>query len=187
MSKNILFISEQTIKGSSFLSDNVDPKQLLPTVKAVQDRYILPLVGSKLYKKLQELVEGGSVNDPYKTLLDDFIRDTLLWYTLAHLPWPLMFKYLNKGVMQRTAETAQQPSFSDAQAMASWCRDFAEGYAQAAINHLRANASTYPEYNQPDCSVDGVRPDATQYDCGIYLDSRPVIKDARFNTQNNGI
>lgn len=187
MSKNILLISDQTIRDSSFLSDNVDPKQLLPTVKAVQDRYIRPLVGSKLYKKLQELVEAGAVGAPYKALLDDYIRDTLLWYTLAHLPWPLMFKYLNKGIMQRTAETAQQPSFSDAQAMASWCKDFAEGYAQDTINHLKANAKDYPEYDNPDCGIDGVRPDHTQYDCGVYLGPRRVVKDGRFNTKNNGI
>lgn len=189
MSKNILFISEQTIKDSSFLSDNVDPKQLLPTVKAVQDRFILPLLGSKLYKKLQELVNAdpATVPDPYKALLDDYIRDALLWYVLANLPWPLMFKFLNKGVMVRTAETAQPASFSDVQAMASYCKDFAEDYAQKAINHMKASGGTYPEYENPDCGIDGVRPDDTQYDCGIYLGPRRVVKDGRFNTKNNGI
>lgn len=189
MSKNIIFISEQTIKDSTFLSDNVDPKQLLPTVKAVQDRFILPLMGSRLYKKVQDLVDASPtpVPEPYKALLDDYIRDTLLWYVLAFMPMPLMYKYLNKGVMTRTAETAQQATFSDGQAMAAYCKDFAEDYAQKAINHLKANASTYPEYENPDCGIDGVHPDDTQYDCGIYLGPRTVIKDGRYNTNNNGI
>lgn len=170
MSKNILFISEQKLKDSSFLSDNVDPKQLLPTVKAVQDRYILPMLGSGLYNKLQELVAAGTVPaGVYKTLLDDYLTDALVWYTLGEMPTPLVYKLVNKGVVTRTGETMQVASFQDAQSMMNYCRDYAKFYAQRVIDYLCANSQDYPEYINPGSASDTIHPDRTQYDCGIYL------------------
>jgi len=170
MSKNILFISEQKLKDSSFLSDNVDPKQLLPTVKAVQDRYILPMLGTGLYNKLQQLVDSGTVPaGPYKVLLDDYLTDALVWYTLGEMPMPLVYKMVNKGVVTRTGETMQVASFQDAQSVMNYCRDYAKFYAQRVIDYLCAHSEDYPEYINPGSTSDTIHPDRTQYDCGIYL------------------
>lgn len=169
MSKNILFISEQKLKDSSMLSDNVDPKQLLPTVKAVQDRYILPLLGTALYNKLQSDVETGTVAGAYKTLLDEYITDTLVWYTLTEMPMPLQYKLINKGVVTRTGEAIQTVSFTEVQNLMDYCRNWAQWYAQRAIDFLCANSTDYPEYLNPGSKSDTIHPDYTQYTCGIYL------------------
>lgn len=178
MSKNILFISEQKLKDTSFLSDNVDPKQLLPTVKAVQDRYIHPMLGTALYLKLQADVAAGTVAGVYKTLLDDYITDALVWYTLAEMPMPLQYKLVNKGVITRTGEAIQTTSFSDVQSMMNYCRDWAKWYAQRAIDYLCEHGTEYSEYENPGSGSDTIHPDATQYDCGIYL-ARGGYEDRR--------
>lgn len=170
MSKNILFISEQKLKDSSFLSDNIDPKQLLPTVKAVQDRYLHPLLGTALYEKLQALITQPPVPaGEYKTLLDEYLTDVVVWYTLGEMPMPLYYKLLNKGVVLRTGEAIQTTSFQDVQNMMNYCRDYAKYYAQRAIEYLCANAVKFPEYTNPGSAADTLQPDNTQYDCGIYL------------------
>jgi hypothetical protein len=170
MSKNILFISEQKLKDSSFLSDNIDPKQLLPTVKAVQDRFILPLLGTGLYNRLQVFVAAGTVPvGPYKLLLDEYLTDVLVWYTLGEMPMPLYYKLLNKGVVNRTGEAIQTTSFQDVQNMMNYCKDYAKFYAQRAIDYLCAHSAEYPEYVNPGSTADTIQPDATQYECGFFL------------------
>lgn len=178
MSKNILFISEQKLKDTSFLSDNVDPKQLLPTVKATQDMFIMPLLGTALYNKLQSLVAAGPVPDGvYKTLLDDYLTDVLVWYTLAQMPMVLQYKLLNKGVLLRNGEAVQTVSFQEVQSMKDDCLVKAKFYAQRCIDFLCAHNSDYPEYVNPGSLSDTVQPDTTQYDCGIYLGNH--IYDSR--------
>ncbi|TWF38857.1 hypothetical protein FHW36_10680 [Chitinophaga polysaccharea] len=175
MSKNILFISEQKLKDTSFLSDNVDPKHLLPTVKAVQDMYILPLLGTGLYNKLQELVSTAPVPvGVYKTLLDDYLTDVLVWYVLANMPMVLQYKLLNKGVMLRNGEYMQTSTFQEVQSMKDDCLVKAKFYAQRAIEYLCAHNTDYPEYINPGSTSDTVHPDTTQYDCGIYLGNHIV-------------
>jgi len=169
MSKNILFISEQRLKDRSNLSDNVDPKELLPTVKYVQDRYVLPLCGTKLYLKLQADIQAYTLAGAYKELIDFYITDALVWYTLSEMPISMQYKLLNKGVMQRSSESAQPISFSDLVKVMDAYKDRGEYYAQQAIRYLCENQSSFPEYLNPGFGADVVQPDITQYTCGIVL------------------
>jgi hypothetical protein len=186
MSKNILFISEQKLKDSSMLSDNVDPKQLLPTVKAVQDRYILPILGTGLYNKLQEDVKNNAVAGDYKVLLDEYITDALVWYTLTEMPMPLQYKLINKGVVTRTGEAIQTVSFTEVQNLMDYCRNWAQWYAQRAIDYLCANSIKYAEYVNPGSASDTIHPDITQYTCGIYLGPTKCDDDRTFEERYQG-
>jgi hypothetical protein len=169
MSKNILFISEQSLKDRTMIGDNVDPKQMLPAIKAVQDRYIHPLLGTALYTKLQNEVSAGTVSGNYKTLLDNYITDTLIWYVLKELPMFLQYKYENKGVVQRTGETQQNLDFETTQSVMNNAKSWAEWYAQRTIDYLCANILDFPEYRNQSGQADAIKADRTQYDCGIFL------------------
>jgi hypothetical protein len=169
MSKNILFISEQKLKDSSMLSDNIDPKQLLPTVKAVQDRYIHTMLGTALYEKLQNDILNDTVAGDYKILLDQYVTDALIWYTLSEMPMHLQYKMVNKGVVTRTGEAIQVSSFNEVQALMDNFRSWAQWYAERTTDYLCANSERFPEYINPGSKSDTIHPDVTQYTCGIYL------------------
>jgi len=169
MSKNILFISEMTLKNVSMLSANVDPKLLLPTVKLVQDKYILPMLGTALYNKLQSLVEADAVAGDYKTLLDDYISDAQVWYTLSEMPFPLRYRMINKGVVTREGEAIQTVSTTDVEKLMDYCRNNAQYYAERAIKYLHTSRALYPEYVLPGSTQDTIHPDNSQYAGGIFL------------------
>lgn len=172
MSKNILFISEKYIKENSFVSDNIDPKHLHPVLKGVQDMHIHPMLGTKLYLKLQDLVKNSSstpLPDDYKVLLEDYVQDALLWYTLAELPVPLQMQLVNKGVVLRTGDSMTTSSSTDRKDLMDYCQKYAQWYAQRVINYLRDNREKYPEYSDTGSGCSDIRPDVTQYNTGIYL------------------
>ena len=63
MSKNILFITEQTFKERTGASNNIDGKQIFPMIKVAGDMYIQPILGSTLYLRLQNGIINNDLND----------------------------------------------------------------------------------------------------------------------------
>lgn len=183
MSNEVLLISEAYIKENSFVEGNIDGKMLSPVVRVVQDRYMHTMLGTTLYRKLQDMVKNRQstpIPDSYRALIEDYVQPSLLWYVLADLPVPLQYKVVPKGVVQRSDATIQTTSTTDRKELMDYCRGYAEWYAQRAIDYLRANASLYPEYTSPGAGCDNIAPARTQYSTGIYLGRTPYGSKGEF-------
>ena len=57
----VLFISENKLKQSTAINMNVDVEFLLPYVRQSQKLYIEPLLGTKLYQKLETEISAGNL------------------------------------------------------------------------------------------------------------------------------
>jgi hypothetical protein len=105
MSDNILLISDVMIKERTAIHGNIDPKMIYPDIKYAQDVYIAPILGSGLFNKLQTIISDGTItagaNVHYKDLIDKYLVDALMYYTLAELPNSLSFQFYNKGVIRK--------------------------------------------------------------------------------------
>ena len=170
MSKNILMISVSMLKERTAIHDNIDEKLIFPEIKAVQDLYILPLCGTALFNKLITDIDGGTINGDYKTLLDDYLIDTLCNYVISELPLGLTYQFWNKGVQAKTTDNSNTPSMSELFDVASKYKRRAEEYAQRARLYLRQWSPTkYPEYITPGSGVDTVIPERQGFSNPIYL------------------
>ena len=85
MSKNIIFITENLFKQRTGASNAIDAKQLFPMIKVAQDIHIQPILGSSLYKRLQTGIDDDDLTNVEKTLIDDYITDALIWFTMSML------------------------------------------------------------------------------------------------------
>lgn len=183
MSKNIIMIDEQSFKDFTIASNNIDPKNLTQIIKMAQDRYIHSLCGTALYNKILDLIATNDImleaNAKYKTILDDYLTDTLFNYVLAELPLAMQYKFVNKGVLKRTSENTDQPSIKELQSISEYYKGYAEWYAERTINYLTANVQNIPEYGSPGSDVTTIVPTSNQYRSSIYLgrgqkeDTRP--------------
>lgn len=169
MSANILFISEQTLKDRSLLQDNVDPKLIKPTIKMAQDMYIEPILGTGLYRELQEQIAADDLSVENKTLLDNYITDCLCWYVQAEMVMSLGFKFTNKNVLRKTSENSDVPSISELFDLEERTKNKAEWYAQRITNFLCEYNEDYPLYDNPGNGVDIIHPNSTSYTAGMYL------------------
>jgi hypothetical protein len=173
MSRNILMISEQSFKDFTIASNNIDMKNITQVIKMTQDRYIHPICGTALYNKILDLIELQEINDPlnevYKTLLDLYLTDTLFNYVLGELPIAMQYKYVNKGVLKRTSENTEQPTFNELSSVSQYYKGYAEWYAERSINFLCANGPQYPEYLNPGSSSATIQPVSNQYKTSINL------------------
>ena len=96
MAKNVLLISAEILKDRTGIHSNIDDKLLYPEIKAAQDMYIHPILGTNLYNKIINDVDAGTITGDYKSLLDDYIIDCLIYYVLSGLPEALSYQFWNK-------------------------------------------------------------------------------------------
>jgi len=169
MSKNIIFITEQTFKERTGASNQIDAKQLFPMIKVAGDIHIQPALGSQLYKRLQLGVEGDNLTPDEETLINDYLTDALVWYTMAMLPMTMGFQLFSKGFLQKTSEESNTPSRADLELLESKYLAMAEFYKTRMIKYLQENYELYDEYLNPASGVDVIFPTKQGYTCPIFI------------------
>lgn len=170
MSLNVLLISDVTIKERTGLHNNIDPKLIYPEIKCAQDMYIEPILGSALFNKLQTDVKNGTVTGDYKVLMDNYIADALIYYTMADMPVATSYQIWNKGVVRRSGNDTETVSRSELNDLSNGFRDKAEFYAQRLIKFLKQYAPTkYPEYLNPGGGYNDVHPTNGSFTMPVYL------------------
>lgn len=186
MSKNVLLLSEDILKDRTSIHGNVDPKLLFPEIKAAQDMYIHPVLGTALYDKIIGDVDAsGTTTGVYKTLLDDYIVDALLYYVLSGLPDAISFQFWNKGVVRKTGDNTELPSMSDLADVSNKYRVRAEWYAERLNKYLKQNSSSFPEYESPGDGLDTINPEISSYTMPIYLGGGNNYSMDKNNCRNN--
>jgi hypothetical protein len=169
MSLNILFINETLLKSRTPISDAIDGKQIKPVIKLAQDKFILPALGSTFYKRLQEGIENDDLSENEKNLLDNYITDALVWFTIAELVVASSFQFFSKGVMQKTSEESISPTKSQLDLLERKYMSNGEFYKQRLIDYLRENCTMFDEYMNYAGGFDVIDPQLQAYTCPIYL------------------
>lgn len=194
MSLNTLFISDTMMKERSSIHGNIDAKLIYADIKTAQDMYILPLLGTALFNKLQTLISGGTISDAanadYKMLLDNYIVDALLYYTLSDLPISLSYQIWNKGVVRKQGENTENPSMTELYNLCDRYKNKAEFYANRLKLYCidQSSKSKLIEYITPGNSIDTITPEQRAFTMPIYLgtDDRrdnPYCNPGGFNGQ----
>ena len=172
MSLNTLLIDDEIIKERTAIHGNIDPKFIYPDIKVAQDMYILPILGTALYTKLQERINlkdwTGFTN--YKNLLDTYIIDALIYYTLAELPTTLGYQFWNKGVVRKQGENTDLPSMSELIDISNKYRERGQWYANRLRLFLIQNANAmFQEYLKPGNGIDTINPEIKGFSMPVYL------------------
>ena len=171
--ETVLFILDTTIKERTGLHTNIDSKLILPDIKIVQDMFIEPILGTNLYEKIEALISSNEIilpeNSEYKTLLDKYIVDAMVYYTLSRLPQGLSYQLWNKGLMRKSDDNSSLPTMGEIIDIGNDFKNTAEFYGQKLLRYLRANAAKFPEL-YTNYGLDSVTPVGDNYTIPIWLD-----------------
>lgn len=182
MSENILLISDLMIKERTAIHGNIDPKLIYPDIKVAQDMYILPILGTGLYNKLQTIVSDGTitsnpVNLNYKMLMDKYLVDALMYYTLSELPTTISYQFWNKGVVRKHGQDTDLPSMSELIDLSNKYKSRAEFYAQRMRLWIVQNAPQFfPEYLNPGSTIDTITPEQRAFTMPVYLGDETNVR-----------
>ncbi len=169
----IYMLSQSRLKQASELQENVDDKTVKRAIKLAQDMYLEQILGTRLREKIESLLptdisQGG--NAVYQTLLHDYIEEVLIYRSLEELMDLITVKLMNKGAMKREAEEAQPLGREELAEIKRKYRNKADHYEDRLIRYLVANATDYPEYQDPGSSVAEIKPVKNTYTSGFCFD-----------------
>lgn len=144
-----LFINRTDLVRNSILDGNINTDKFIMFIKTAQVIDIQQLMGTKLYDGLTAAIPtiDAPANARWKTLLEDYIVDMLIWYAqVNYLPFAA-YQVKNGGVFKHRSENSETVSKSEVDFLVEKARTNAEWYSRRFIDFMTFNQTTYPEYN----------------------------------------
>ena len=168
-----LFVSRNDIIKNTPLQGSIDADRLLNFVRTAQDKYILNILGTVLFYKLQEDITDGTFNQLdvfYQDLMKEHIKPTLIWYAVVeYLPFSgVQFK--SEGAVKHETETAKSVTKNEVDYLLQKAMNNADYYATRMQNYLISYSNQIPEYLQSVGNQTQIFPDmGNAYFGGINL------------------
>ena len=166
-----LFITRNDIIKTSPLQGSIDSDRLLPFVKTAQQKYILNLLGTVLYYKLQGDVEAGiPFTGIYEELMNEHVKPTLIWYScVEYLPFSAV-QFKSEGAVKHQSEQSQAVGKVEIDYLIQKAADNGEWYATRMQDFLIAYNNQIPEFFESVGNATQIYPDQSQqYFSGINL------------------
>jgi hypothetical protein len=168
-----LFITRNDIIKNSPLQGAIDADALLPFVRTAQDKYLKNLLGTVLFDYLQAQITAGTVSSLsvyYQDLLDDHIKNTLIWYgCVEYIPFSSV-QFKSNGAVKQQSEQGIAPTKTEIDYLLTKALNNADYYALRLQNYLIAYSNNIPQYLQTVGNQTQIYPDqSNQYFGGIQL------------------
>jgi hypothetical protein len=168
-----LFITRNDIIKNSPLQGAIDADALLPFVRTAQDKYLLNLLGTVLFFYLQARIEDGTIDTLsvyYQDLMDDHIKQTLIWYAcVEYIPFSSV-QFKSNGAVKQQSEQGVAPSKSEVDYLLNKALNNADYYATRMQDYLIAYSNQIPQYYESVGNATQIFPDmSNQYFGGIQL------------------
>jgi len=168
-----LFINRNDIIKNSPLQGAIDADALLPFVRVSQDKYIKNLIGTVLFDYLQDQIIANTVSSLtvyYQDLLDDYIKNALIWYScVEYIPFSSV-QFKSNGAVKQQSEQGVAPTKTEIDYLKQIAQTNADYYALRLQNYLNAYSANIPQYLESVGNQTQIYPDQTnQYFGGIQL------------------
>lgn len=167
----ILLTSTKFLKENFAISDNVEEKYLLSSMRESQEIGLQSIIGTKLYNKLLTLVEkneiGEDSNKAYKDLLN-LCQYYLGYKTISNLCMTTNFKVNNIGVNQTTDDRVNVTTLKDTLQIQQFYEDKADFYNERIIDYCKKNYKDVKEVTE--CSWFDIHSNLySASSCGLFL------------------
>ena len=168
-----LFINRNDIIKNTPLQGAIDADALLPFVRTAQDKYLKNLLGTILFDYLQAQIIAntvGGLSVYYQDLLDDYIKNALMWYScVEYIPFSSV-QFKSNGAVKQQSEQGIAPTKGEIDYLKAQAQQNADYYALRLQNYLIAYSQFIPQYLQSIGNQTQIYPDqSNQYFGGIQL------------------
>ncbi len=175
-----LFISEERLKETTAIADNVEISVLLPYIKTAQRKFIETALGTDLHNALQNKITNSNLSGNYTTLLNDYVSDCLAHYSFYEaLPY-IHYKIHNKGIVAKSSDNASPVGRAELQDLRNDILNTAQWYENRLIEYLKHNTGLFPEYSTN--TNEDISPSRTVYSGAMNLDKD--IQGYRYKRRN---
>jgi hypothetical protein len=150
---NTFLISETKLREFTDIANNVDSALIKNAIRESQDIGLQRIIGTLLYEKIMDLVDAGTIGDSanaaYKTLLDDYIQDFLIYAAYYYALDSIYIRSRNDGLIRPTGgENSESVDRSIYNMKRQSVENKMEYYADRLTNYIIEEENSYPELNE---------------------------------------
>ena len=177
--KNTMLISPKRVKESGELSLNVEDTMIGASIRTAQKVYLTDILGVPMIEKLQELVYNkikglpdnidAPENVAYKTLLDDYLTDALIYKTIVDLYLRSSMKIRNMGAVQNTDQNVLSVSLEDIKYMQNYVETMYNNALNRMSDFICSSPDAYPEIGAGKIKCGGCGKKGKFANVNIYL------------------
>jgi hypothetical protein len=147
---NVLLVSEQKLKDSTPITENVQSSEMRYGIQTAQNIFLQESLGTNLFEHILKLVQNGSIDQPgnskYKELLNNFIQPMLIAYSWYLIIDNLYVKAVNIGLQTFNSEQSSTVGIKELTYLKDNAKNVAEFQDNLLRRHLVFNNQDYPEY-----------------------------------------
>lgn len=151
----ILLTNADYVRGITYIDNNLPDKYLLSAMREAQNVGLQQIVGTKMYKKLQQMVVDGSIeeieNIAYKELLDES-QLYLAYKTVANLCLITNVKISAGGLQQTSDENLTVLNINDTFTVEKHINDKADFFAKRLQGYIIQHIDNLPEIGESKCT-----------------------------------
>jgi len=142
-------LSEAKFREYSDVVNNLDTSLIKNAIREAQDIELQRIIGTLLYQKLLSDVDSSSLTGAYKTLVDNYIQDFLIYATYFYALESIYLRSRNNGLIQLnggdTADSANQQLFNLKRQSQ---KNKMEYYAERLKDYIIEEEASFPELTQ---------------------------------------
>ena len=158
MLNNIYLINTDDVKASTYVSYNVEDDTLATSIRTAQNTYLREIIGDSLLETLQEMVSGGTIDNPenaaYLDLLDNYVFEYLAVQAQVCSIVPLSYKIRNIGLSQDNDTNVVTAQMDGIREVESYLKTLAIDKANRIRCFLRENKAAFSELENQPCLCD---------------------------------
>lgn len=145
--ENTLLVSEAKLKRFTDINNNLDVDLISSVIREAQIIHITRLLGSPLYEKILADVDAGTLSGNYKSLVDDYIQDALLYWAYYESLETIYLRPRNAGLVKPTGgENNIDADIALYDKKRQSIKNKAEYFSERLVDYLCYNDSLFPEY-----------------------------------------
>jgi len=146
-------ISEAVVREYTGVDNNLDTALIKNGIREAQDIELQRIIGTLLYDKIISLVSGGTITDSensnYKTLLDDYIQNFLIYASYFYILDDIYIRSRNNGLIQPTGgDNSEGVDRSLYNMKRSSTKNKMEFYAQKLRDYIIEEEALFPELTE---------------------------------------
>ena len=142
-------ISEAKVRAFTSLNNSVDTDLIKNCIRTAQDYRLQSIIGTVLYEKLLSDVDNNSLTGYYKTVVDEYIQDFLLYSVYYETLEEIFLRPRNNGLLKPNGGENSDPVDKDLYDMK---RQSVENkmtyYAERLTNYIIEEEANFPELNE---------------------------------------
>lgn len=167
ISRDITYNTIETLKENTSISENVDPKSLLPYLQSAELMHIIPIIGEALDTELKKHITGNTLTGDNHTLVYEYIIPASAYASWLDSSTFMHIKTTNKGLVHQFSDNSNNIDYESFSHYRQSIRDKLTFFERRLKEYLDKNKSKYPKYRPDNDECDDK--DNGEWSTGIFL------------------